>query len=63
VPPTDLRPGWLPFIQVKDVDEAAQRAIQLGGRIVTLPYDSDNERMVEIEDPEGNRFGLVSSRT
>jgi predicted enzyme related to lactoylglutathione lyase len=61
--PADMRPGWLPFIQVKDVDEAAQRAVQLGGRIVTLPYDADNERMVEIEDPEGNRFGLVSSRT
>jgi len=61
--PTDMRPGWLPFIQVKDVDEVAQRAVQLGGRIVTLPYDADNERMVEIEDPEGNRFGLVSSRT
>jgi predicted enzyme related to lactoylglutathione lyase len=61
--PTDMHPGWLPFIQVKDVDEAAQRAVQLGGRIVTPPYDADNERMVEIEDPEGNRFGLVSPRT
>jgi predicted enzyme related to lactoylglutathione lyase len=60
--PADMHPGWLPFIQVKDVDEAAQRAVQLGGRIVTLPYDADNERMVEIEDPEGNRFGLVSPR-
>jgi uncharacterized protein len=60
--PADMRPAWLPFIQVKDVDEAAKRAVQLGGRIVTLPYDTENERMVELEDPEGNQFGLVSPR-
>jgi predicted enzyme related to lactoylglutathione lyase len=58
----DVRPGWLPFIQVKDVDEAAQRAVQLGGRIVKLAFDTGNERMVEVEDTEGNRFVLVSPR-
>jgi predicted enzyme related to lactoylglutathione lyase len=60
--PADIRPGWLPFIQVKDVDAAAQRAVQLGGRVVKPPFDTGNERMVEIEDTEGNRFGLVSLR-
>jgi predicted enzyme related to lactoylglutathione lyase len=60
--PADRRPAWLPFIQVKDVDEAAKRAVQLGGRIVKLPFDAENERMAEIEDPEGTQFGLVSPR-
>jgi predicted enzyme related to lactoylglutathione lyase len=57
-----MRPAWLPFIQVKDVDEATKRAVQLGGRIVKLPFDTENERMAELEDPEGNQFGLVSPR-
>ena len=50
-------------LQVSNVDEAAQRAVQLGGKIVRPPFDTPgNERMVEIEDTEGNRFGLVAPR-
>jgi predicted enzyme related to lactoylglutathione lyase len=59
----DVRPGWMLYVQVSNVDEAAQRAVQLGGKIVRPPFDTPgNERMVEIEDTEGNRFGLVSPR-
>jgi predicted enzyme related to lactoylglutathione lyase len=59
----DVRPGWLLYVQVSNVDEAAQRAVQLGGKIVRPPFDTPgNERMVEIEDTEGNRFGLVCPR-
>ncbi|KAB2915820.1 MAG: VOC family protein [Hyphomicrobiaceae bacterium] len=59
----DVRPGWLTYIHVDDVDEASKWAVQLGGKVVQEPFDAPGVgRMAEIEDPEGNRVGLVSPR-
>lgn len=64
IPPNasaDARPGWLTYVQVADVDEAARKALENGGKIIQLPVDVPSVgRMAEIEDPEGNRVGLVS---
>jgi predicted enzyme related to lactoylglutathione lyase len=61
--PAGRRPGWFTYIQVDDVDEAAKRAIKSGGKVVEQPFDVPSVgRMAEIEDPEGNRIGLVSPR-
>jgi predicted enzyme related to lactoylglutathione lyase len=57
------RPGWFTYIQVDDADVAARRAVQLGGRIVREPVDSDeNMRIAVIQDPEGCLVGLASKR-
>ena len=59
--PAAAKPGWLTYVQVVDVDEAARKAIENGGKIIQLPVDVPGVgRMAEIEDPEGNRVGLVS---
>lgn len=61
--PGGRRPGWFAYVQVDDVDEAARKAIGGGGRVVEQPFDVPSVgRMAEIEDPEGNRIGLVSPR-
>lgn len=58
-----LRPGWFVYVQVENVDEAARMAAEHGGKIVQQPFDAPAfGRMAEIEDPEGNRLGLVSPR-
>jgi predicted enzyme related to lactoylglutathione lyase len=57
------RPGWFTYIQVDDVDAAARRTVQLGGRIVRDPVDSDeNMRIAVIQDPEGCLVGLAAKR-
>jgi predicted enzyme related to lactoylglutathione lyase len=57
------RPGWFTYIQVDNVDEAARRTVQLGGRIVRAPVDSDeNMRIAVIQDPEGCLVGLAAKR-
>jgi uncharacterized protein len=58
------RPGWLTYIEVDNVDEAVARAAKRGGKIVQQPSDiAGVGRVAEIEDPEGNRLGLVAPRT
>jgi predicted enzyme related to lactoylglutathione lyase len=60
---TSARPGWLTYVQVDDVDEAIKKVATLGGKVVQEPTDVVGVgRMAEIEDPEGNRLGLMSPR-
>lgn len=57
------RAGWFTYIHVANVDQAVLRAVQLGGRVVREPVDSDeNMRIAVIQDPEGCLFGLASLR-
>jgi predicted enzyme related to lactoylglutathione lyase len=59
----DPRSGWFAYVQVDNVDEAAERAAKHGGKVVQQPFDVPGVgRIAEIEDPEGNRVGLVSPR-
>lgn len=58
------RAGWFTYIQVEDADAAARRTVQMGGRVVVEPFDSDeNMRIAIIQDPEGCFVGLASKRT
>lgn len=58
---SDMKPGWLNYVQVADVDAAARKALEHGGKIIQLPFDVPSVgRIAEIEDPEGNRVGLVA---
>lgn len=60
---TSTRPGWFTYVQVDDVDETVKKVVALGGKVVQEPIDvAAVGRMAEIEDPEGNRLGLVSPR-
>lgn len=52
--------GWLSYISVADVDAAAARARELGGRVVCEPHDiPEVGRSAVLADPEGALFALM----
>lgn len=53
----------LGYVKVGNVDRIAARAEELGGRVVTAPFDTNGfARTCVIEDPDGARLGLWESR-
>ncbi|WP_055585906.1 VOC family protein [Peterkaempfera griseoplana] len=59
---TELRggpPRWRVYFAVTDVEEAVQRAVELGGRLLVEPSDSPYGRYARLLDREGGRFSLV----
>ena len=53
-------PGWLPFFQVADCDDAARRAAAGGGRALEPPADHPGVgRMAVLADPRGAAFAVV----
>lgn len=45
---------WLPSISVADVDAAAAKAVEMGGRVLERPMDfPERGRLAVISDPEG----------
>lgn len=54
------RAGWLSYVQVAAIDDAAARAVRLGGRVVVPPEDVPGiGRYAVIEDPLGGALGLL----
>jgi uncharacterized protein len=52
-------PHWLIYIAVDDVEAAAAKAEQLGGKILAPPFDvMDAGRMAVVQDPTGAVFCL-----
>lgn len=52
---------WLTYIQVANVDAAALKAVELGGKLLEAPTDVPNTgRIAIIEDPEGVHVGLIT---
>ncbi len=47
---------WSVTFAVDDADATAERAVQLGGRVVAAPFDAPWVRMTVITDPQGARF-------
>jgi predicted enzyme related to lactoylglutathione lyase len=57
---TGNKPGVTLFIQVKNLEEAQQRAIDLGGKVTSDRFDiPGGASIIGIEDPEGNSITLV----
>ena len=56
-----MAPGWFTYVQVSNVDAAALRAVELGGKLLEPPADAPNVgRIAIIQDPDGARVGLVA---
>jgi predicted enzyme related to lactoylglutathione lyase len=54
LPPGDDRaPQWLPYAPVSDVDEAAAKAVELGGKVVRERTDLPFGSLVVVTDPGG----------
>jgi uncharacterized protein len=52
----DTPPHWGVTFAVDDADAIAARATELGGRVITAPFDAPWVRMTVIEDPQGATF-------
>ncbi len=53
-------PRVLVYVQVQDLNETLAQAERLGGKAVLQPTDVPNgPTIAQMEDPEGNRIGLV----
>ena len=54
------RPGVVLYVQVRDLRASLGRAVQLGGTLVTEPFDvPDGPTLAAVDDPEGNPLVLV----
>lgn len=54
------RSGFALYVQVRDLTESLARVPQLGGTVVSQPFDvPGGPTIAAIEDPEGNALVLV----
>jgi predicted enzyme related to lactoylglutathione lyase len=58
--PDEVPPHWLTWFNVTDTDAVANKAAELGGRVVQPPRDSPMGKMAIITDPAGATFGIVA---
>lgn len=57
----DAPPHWMAYIAVDDVDAAAQRVEELGGKVHFGPHDAPGVgRFIMIEDPTGAKVSLIT---
>lgn len=53
-------PHWLGYVRVADAQQAAERAVALGGRVLLQPRaDRHGGRLAVIADPQGAPVGLL----
>jgi uncharacterized protein len=50
--------GWLPYVVVEDLDQAANKAVSLGATVITGPADGPAGSSVTIADPGGVQLAL-----
>jgi len=56
-------PHWMPYIAVEDVDDRADKCVELGGKIKIKPTDIPNVgRFCVIEDPTGAVVSLFQGK-
>jgi predicted enzyme related to lactoylglutathione lyase len=57
-----VRPAWMPFFAVADVDEVRRKAHDLGASILAEPRDYGRRgRQAILADPEGAVFAILNS--
>jgi len=59
IPQPEIRPNWLPIVRVADARAAAERAAQLGGRVILAPRpDVRGGRAAIVADPTGGAIAV-----
>ena len=54
----EVAPHWSVTFAVDDTDAAAERAVELGGRVVSPPVDTPPVRRAVLADPQGAVFAV-----
>lgn len=58
IPWKDVKPNWVPYIGIRDIEAIVEKAEKLGGKVL-VPLDPDREDDVTIlADPSGAVFGV-----
>jgi len=52
---------WIPYIKVRNVEQAAMKALQLGGRTVVPPSEFPMGRFAVVADPAGATIGVFEA--
>lgn len=60
--PAEVPAHWLVYFQVESADRSAEKAVQLGGRILKEPMDFPGGRFAVVSDPQGAGFGILEMR-
>ena len=56
----NIPPVWVVYVQVENVNAAANRCVELGGRIVDGPREMGGVDFCLLEDPAGAVLAVVS---
>ncbi|HEY0049924.1 MAG TPA: VOC family protein [Pyrinomonadaceae bacterium] len=57
----DAPPHWMSYVSVDDVDEAASKVWELGGKVCVPPTDIPNVgRFCVVNDPTGATFSMIT---
>jgi predicted enzyme related to lactoylglutathione lyase len=61
LPPGAQQPGWLPYVQVANIQATLKRVKSAGGKIMTPPSrEILDGRLAVIADPQGGVIGIVN---
>ncbi|QIS14807.1 VOC family protein [Nocardia arthritidis] len=55
--------GWLVYFGADDIDKTAERAVELGGRVLMPPMDTPFGRVAALADPTGARFSIGGNKS
>lgn len=59
----DVKPHWLQYVAVPDVDDAAAQAESLGGQVSVPPHDIPVGRFAILKDPAGAVIAVYKSNS
>ena len=60
IPWKDVKPNWVPYIGVKNIEAVVKKAQELGGRVLVNLDEKHEDDVAIIEDPTGAVFGVQS---
>jgi len=60
VVPEGTPPHWGTYVTVDDVDTAAAKIVELGGKVLVPPTNSPDARFCVFQDPQGAVLSIIS---
>jgi predicted enzyme related to lactoylglutathione lyase len=58
--PAQVPAHWLSYFTVGDTDAVAAKAVELGGSVITEPFDSPQGRLAALTDDQGAVFRVIT---
>jgi predicted enzyme related to lactoylglutathione lyase len=55
-----VKPHWMAYVAVEDVDACAKKIPELGGKVCVPPTDISVGRFAVVEDPAGAVFSIIT---